>query len=260
VFRQYPFEVGPLVEDGTVVAMVTDDVEDAHHSPVDLAVVARPAPVCRQLAARVPERDDEPVSPPDPIPAPRRPRAGEPLRAAHVMAALAERIPVETVVVEETPSTRPDLHRLVPARRPMGFLSAAMGGLGFAMPAAIGVRMARPEDPVVAVVGDGSSLYAIQSLWSAAHYGCGVLFVVLANGRYAIMDRLAEQHGSGKAPWPAFEEVSVHRLAQALGCPGERVDSYDALVAALDAVVPTLARRTEPLVLEVAVEPDLAEV
>jgi thiamine pyrophosphate-dependent acetolactate synthase large subunit-like protein len=256
VFRQYPFEPGPLVEDGTKVALVTDDVEDAHHSPVDLAVVARPAPVCRQLAARVPVRDDEPFSPPDPIPAPRRPRAGEPLRAAHVMVALAERIPVETVVVEETPSTRPDLHRLVPARRPMGFLSAAMGGLGFAMPAAIGVRMARPDDPVVAVVGDGSSLYAIQSLWSAAHYGCGVLFVVLANGRYAIMDRLAEQHGSGKAPWPAFEEVSVHRLAQALGCPAERVDSYDGLVAALDAVVPTLAGRSEPLLLEVAVEPE----
>ena len=71
-----------------------------------------------------------------------------------------------------------------------------MGGLGFGLPAAIGVRMAEPHRPVVAVVGDGSSLYGIQALWSAAHYGCGVLFVVLANGRYAMMDRLAEQHGA----------------------------------------------------------------
>ncbi|GAA3047457.1 benzoylformate decarboxylase [Pseudonocardia yunnanensis] len=258
VFRQYPFEAGPLVEDGTVVALVTDDAEDAHHSPVDLAVVARPAPVCRQLAARLPERTDAPVPVADRVAPPPPPRAGEPLRAAHVMAALAQRISAETVIVEETPSTRPDLHRLVPARRPLGFLSAAMGGLGFAMPAAIGVRMARPDQPVIAVVGDGSSLYGIQSLWSAAHYGCGVLFVVLANGRYAIMDRLAEQHGNGggKPPWPAFTEVSVHGLALALGCPAERVDNYPALVERLDAVVPTLGDRRQPLVLEVAVEPE----
>ncbi|MHC8504856.1 thiamine pyrophosphate-dependent enzyme [Pseudonocardia artemisiae] len=255
VFRQYPYGPGPLAADGTTVAMITDDIEDAHHSPVDLAVVARPAPVCRLLAERVPRRTGTAVPRLDRTP-PRPPQTGEPLRAAHVMAALAERIPADTVVVEETPSSRPELHRLLPARRPLGFLSAAMGGLGFAMPAAIGVRMARPDGPVVAVVGDGSSLYGIQSLWSAAHYGCGVLFVVLANGRYAIMDRLAEQHGNGKAPWPAFEEVSVHGLARALGCPAQRVESYDALVAVLDAVVPTLTGRIEPLVLEVAVEPE----
>ncbi|WP_433275269.1 benzoylformate decarboxylase [Pseudonocardia xinjiangensis] len=256
VFRQYPFEAGPLVEDGTTVALVTDDVEDAHHSPVDLAVVAAPAPVCRLLADRVPQRPPATTRSERPSP-PLPPQEGEPLRAAHVMAALAQRLRSETVVVEETPSSRPDLHRLLPARRPLGFLSAAMGGLGFAMPAAIGVRMARPDGPVVAVVGDGSSLYGIQSLWSAAHYGCGVLFVVLANGRYAVMDRLAEQHGGGKAPWPAFEEVSVHGLALALGCPARRVDTYDDLVEALDAVVPTLADRREPLLLEVAVTPEL---
>jgi benzoylformate decarboxylase len=116
--------------------------------------------------------------------------------------------------------------------------------------------MADPARPVVAVVGDGSSLYGIQALWTAAHYGCGVLFVVLANGRYAIMDRLAEQHGQGRAPWPPFEEVSISRIAQGLGCPAERVETYDALACALDKLVPTLPSRTEPLLLEVAVEPD----
>src|SRR3712207_7363335 len=56
-----------------------------------------------------------------------------------------------------------------------------------------GVRMALPERPVVAVVGDGSAIYGIQGLWSAAHYGAGVLYVILSNGGYAIMDRLAER-------------------------------------------------------------------
>jgi benzoylformate decarboxylase len=256
VFRQYPYEQGPLTAAGATVVLVTDDVEDAHHSPVQLALVARPAPVCAALARRLPDRRATTASPPTPQrTAPDPPAEGEPLRAAHVMAVLAERLPAETVVVEETPSSRPDLHRLVPARMPLGFLSAAMGGLGFGLPAAIGVRMASPRRPVVAVVGDGSSLYGIQALWSAAHYRVGVLFLVLANGRYAIMDRLAEQNG-GKAPWPAFEEVSIATLAEGLGCPAERVDSYDAVITALDAIVPTLVDRTEPLVFEVAVVPD----
>lgn len=255
VFRQYPYEPGPFVTPGTVVALVTDDAEDAHHSPVELAVVAGPAAVCAALAERLPARSGGPARSPAPS-ASTPPAEGEPLRAAHVLTALAQRLTAETVVVEETPSSRPDLHRLLPARAPLAFLSAAMGGLGFALPAAIGLRMAAPRRPVVAVTGDGSSLYGIQALWSAAHYGCGVLFVVLANGRYAVMDRLAEQHGAGKAPWPAFEEVSISRLAEGLGCPATRVTTYDELITLLDDVVPTLGERTAPLVLEVAVVPD----
>ena len=255
VFRQYPFEHGPLVAPGTTLVQVTDDLEDAHHSPVALAVVAGPARVCAALAERLPARDR--TAPPAARPAPPPPPGHfEPLRAAHVMTALAQRLPADAVVVEETPSSRPDLHQLLPARTPLGFLSAAMGGLGFGLPAAIGVRMAAPSRPVVAVVGDGSSLYGIQALWSAAHYRCGVLFVVLANGRYAVMDRLAEQHGTGKAPWPAFEEVSIVGLAKGLGCPATAVETHDDLLKVLDDVVPTLAARTEPLVLEVAVVPE----
>jgi benzoylformate decarboxylase len=263
VFRQYLYEPGPLVEPGTRIALLTDDLEDAKHSAAELAVVAALAPACRQLARRVPARADDaaerpaPVVPPSPRPASEPGPAGDgsPLRAAHVMAALAERIRPDTVVIEETPSSRPDLNRLLPAREPLGYLSAAMGGLGFALPASVGVRMARPDRPVVAVVGDGSSLYGIQALWSAAHYLTGVLFVVLANGRYAIMDRLAEKQG-GKPAWPPFEEVSVCGLARGFGCPAERVDGYSELVAALDKIVPTLPSRINPLVLEVGVRPD----
>jgi thiamine pyrophosphate-dependent acetolactate synthase large subunit-like protein len=103
-----------------------------------------------------------------------------------VLAALDERLPRNAILVEETPSSRPELHARVAAREPFGFVSAAMGGLGFALPGSIGIRMATPDRPVVAVVGDGSSLYSIQALWSAAHYGVGVLFVILSNGGYAV--------------------------------------------------------------------------
>jgi benzoylformate decarboxylase len=86
VFRQYPYEQGPFVNPGTTVALVTDDAEDAHHSPVELAVVAGPAAVCAALAERVPARSSA-VSRTRPTPA-TPPADREPLRAAHVMAAL----------------------------------------------------------------------------------------------------------------------------------------------------------------------------
>jgi benzoylformate decarboxylase len=253
-FRQYPYEPGPLVAPGTRIAVLTDDPAEAHHSPADLAVVAPLAAACRLLASSVSPRSGAAALPSRRVP-PAPPTGSEPLRAAHVFAALASRLPADAVVVEETPSSRPDLHALVPARAPLGFLSAAMGGLGFALPAAAGVRLAAPDRPVVAVVGDGSALYQVQALWSAARYNAGVLFVVLANGRYAIMDRLAEAQG-GKPPWPSFEDVSLAGLATSLGCPARRVDTYGDLVAVLDEVVPTLASRDSPLLLDITVVAD----
>lgn len=96
------------------------------------------------------------------------------------------------------------------------------------MPGAVGVRMALPDRPVVVIVGDGSSLYAIQALWSAAEYDAGVL--------------------------PSFN-VDVCSLARGLGCPAERIDDDPGLIRALDEVLPALADRSEPLLLEVAVSP-----
>ena len=109
-----------------------------------------------------------------------------------------------------------------------------MGMLGFALPAAIGLRMARPDRPVLAVVGDGSSLYQIQALWSAATYEVGVLFIVLRNGGYAIMNRLAEHAGSD-GPWPAIEGVDIAAMARAQGVEALTIDDHATLLATLDA-------------------------
>ncbi|MBB5777180.1 thiamine pyrophosphate-dependent enzyme [Nonomuraea jabiensis] len=262
VFRQYPYAPGPLVMPGTSIAVITDDPAEAHRSPADLAYLASPSAVCARLAALLPPSSPAASSPAAALEAPSLevpalevPAGRRPLRAAHVLRELALRLPADAVLVEETPSSRPDLHRLVPARTPLGFLSAAMGGLGFALPAAVGLRMALPDRPVVAVVGDGSALYGVHALWSARHYRVGALFVVLSNGRYAIMDRLADKQG-GKAPWPPFTEVDMGGLARSLGCPARRVDSYDELTAALDEVLPSLAAREEPLLLDVTVTVD----
>ena len=248
--RQAVYEPGRLVSEGTTVAVLSADPEDLHRSAADLALLADPAFVCRQLAPRLRARaraSSEPLLPrAEPV------SADGPLTAPFVFAAFAERLPRDAIIVEETPSTRPDLHRLLPARAPGGFVSAAMGGLGFALPAAAGLRMGDPSRPVVALLGDGSSLYAFQGLWSAARYECGVLFIVLNNGRYAKMDELAAEAGA-KPSWPGFAEVDITALAAALGCPSRRVATRADLLATLDELVPGLAARTEPLLLEVPV-------
>ena len=254
VFRQSPYAAGRFTEAGARIALVSDDAEEVHRSPVELALLAPPASVCAMLAERLPKREAQPpqrfTSPPAPSP----PAAGEQLLAGHVLAALAERLPRNAVVVEEAPVDRPELHERLLAREPLGFLSAAMGGLGFALGGATGVRMALPDRPVVAVVGDGSSLYGIQALWSATQYRVGVLFVILSNGGYAIMDRLAERIG-GEPPWPGFGDVDIAGLARCFGCAAHRIDTYDDLVTTFDDAIPTLVSRQEPLLLDVAIAP-----
>jgi benzoylformate decarboxylase len=216
-------------------------------------VVAPVGATCQALAELVPERVGG--NPPDPVrrPAPLPPPApGEPLRAGHVLDALAERLPADAMLVEESPSSQPELYRRIPVRVPFGFLSAANGGLGFGLAGSIGLRMGLPDRPVVAVLGDGSTTYAIQALWSAAHYDVGALLIVLANGGYAVMDALARRRG-GVAAWPRFESVDIAGLARSFGCPAVRVETHDDLIRVLDEVLPELASRREPLVVQVVV-------
>ena len=251
-FTQYLYSEGRFVEPRTSVVVITDDADEAFRSAADAAVLGSVGATVAAVAARVRHREG-PAYAPRPRPeVPPVPAAGAPLHPAHVFAALADRLPADSTYLEESPSTRRLLLDLVPVRRPFGFVTPAMGGLGFAVPAAAGIRLGRPDRPVVAVVGDGASLYTVQALWSAQKYGAGVLYVVLSNGGYAVMDRLATAAGSAPA-WPRFPEISIAALAQGFGCAAERVTTHAELIDVLDRVLPGLADRREPLVLDVAV-------
>jgi benzoylformate decarboxylase len=251
-FRLYLYEdSGPMVLEGTRVAVVTDDPAEAYRSPCALAVIAPVAATCAALAEQLAERHRQ-LPPPLRRPAPPAlPAVGEPLTPAHVYAALAERMPRNAVIVEETPSSQPELYRRVPVRRPGGFVACGNGGLGFGVAGSVGLRMGDPERPVIGVVGDGSSMYAIQALWSAAHYEVGVLLVVMANGRYAVMDGLARA-ANAPAAWPAFGSIDIAGIARCLGCPAVNIATHEQLIETFDDVLPGLAGRREPLLIEVA--------
>ncbi|MBV9422484.1 MAG: hypothetical protein JOZ98_06220 [Solirubrobacterales bacterium] len=254
-FRLYLFdEPVAVIPPGTRVAVITDDPAEAHRSPCELALVADVPSACRALTRSVAARDSER---PEPM---RRPAAlappgeREPLRAGHVLDALSARLPREAVLVEETPSSQPELYRRLAIRAPLGFVGTANGALGAGISGAIGLRMGLPRRPVVAVLGDGSSMYAIQALWTAGHYSIGVLLIVLANGGYAIMDTLARDHGATPA-WPAFSAIDIAGIARCLGCPSRRVRTHGELITTLEDVMPGLTDRAEPLLVEVVVAP-----
>lgn len=254
VMRLYMYEPGAFIEPGTRVAVIGTDTDQLHRSSATLAVLAATGPLTAAVAELVDERPFDPDGAPlhHAPPAPAPPAPGEPLVAGHVLDAIAQRLGSDSILIEESPSSRPELLERNVARTPLGFVANANGGLGFGITSAIGLRMGAPTRPVVAVLGDGSAMYSIQSLWTAARYGVGVLLVVMSNGRYAVMDLLAGEHG-GEGAWPGFENVEIAPIARALGCAARRIETHDELLNTLDEVMGDLATRTVPLLLDVAV-------
>jgi benzoylformate decarboxylase len=148
------------------------------------AIVADPALTLLALAAAVGESD----RPAPPVrPAPEAVPITDPVSPSTAVRTLAEVFPRDGIVVLESPSATLALRNQLRLSAPGSYYFSSGGGLGFGMPAAIGVALAQPSRPVVCVIGEGSAQYAIQSLWSAAAYDVPVTFLVLRNDEYAIL-------------------------------------------------------------------------
>jgi benzoylformate decarboxylase len=142
------------------------------------------------------------------------------------MAALATALPPEAVIVEESPSNRAAFRRHVPIRRPASFYATASGGLGFAMPGAIGISLALGERPIAAIVGDGSAMYTIQALWTAAHHRLPITYVIANNRSYRIIkERLVAFRSTDAFTGMDLRdpEIDFVSLAQSFGLAARRV-------------------------------------
>ena len=140
------------------------------------------------------------------------------------------------------------MHVTLPTLRDETFYTMASGGLGFGLPAAVGVALARPESRVIGLVGDGSAMYSIQALWSAAQLKLPMTFVILNNRRYAALQEFAPTFGfapGAKLQGTDLAGIDFVTLARSMGVTDatrvERCEDLgDALATALRSPGPAL--------------------
>jgi benzoylformate decarboxylase len=251
VFPYYPNIPGPLLPDGAALVAVTADPDEAARAPMGDAIVADVKLTLEALAAE--SRDGGREAPP-PRPEPEAPPESDPMSPSAAAATLAEVFPEDGIIVVESPSATPAIRNQLRISRPGSYYFSAGGGLGFGLPAAIGVQLAEPDRPVICVVGEGSAQYAIQGLWTAAAYRVPVTFLVLRNDEYAILKWFAELESVTGAPGLELPALDCAALAEAYGVAARRVSDRDDLRAQLGEAVSA----DRPELVEVRVAPGMA--
>ncbi len=251
VFPYYPNVPGPLLADGTALVAVTSDPDEAARAPMGDAIVADPALTLAALADTVGE-SDRPAPPARPAPEPVP--ITDPMSPSTAVRALAEVFPDEGIVVLESPSATLALRNQLRLSAPGSYYFSSGGGLGFGMPAAIGVQLAQPSRPVVCVIGEGSAQYAIQSLWTAAAYDVPVTFLVLRNDEYAILKWFGMLEDIVGAPGLDLPALDCAAVASGYGVNAQVVSSVEELAGGLSEALAS----DKPELVEVRVAPGMA--
>ncbi|MFT3721482.1 benzoylformate decarboxylase [Pseudorhodoferax sp.] len=220
---------GPHIPQGSTLCQLTEDPDTAAWTAVGTTAVGSIRLGVQDLRAR-------PAPQPRPAPALRAPAPrAEPsacMSVAYVLQTLAELRQPGDIVVEEAPSARPVMQQYLPMTRTQSFYTMDSGGLGYGMPAAVGVALAQPGRRIIGVIGDGSSMYSIQALWSAAQHELPITFVILNNRRYAALQDFAPAFGfaaTDVVQGTELPDLDFAALAAGMGCQGQRVTDAGAL-------------------------------
>ncbi|MBT3333809.1 MAG: thiamine pyrophosphate-binding protein, partial [Rhodospirillaceae bacterium] len=176
-----------------------------------------------------------------------------PIEPDWLMLSLVDLLPDDAIIVDEGIISTRSLLKFLPIRDRYGYFGNASGGIGWGIAAALGIQIAHPDRRVVAVLGDGSSMYSIQALWTAAHLKLPITFVIANNGGYRIIkERLLAFHGNDEFIAMDFKEPSIAfaDLARSLGMKAERIETAAAFENAFQAA----DDRDGPVLLEVVVQ------
>ncbi|MXP22640.1 benzoylformate decarboxylase [Gordonia sp. HNM0687] len=259
VFRYYPYVPGPYLPDGLRLLHITDDPGEAARAPVGDSLVSSAGVAIEMLigALKRGRREVEPLTPQEHRMAPHPPAPatahGDAMSARQLFRTLRGACAADTVVVEESPSNLSDLHAEWPITSPDSFYTFASGGLGWNLPASVGIALAEADTgrhrPVLAIVGDGSFQYSVQSIWTAAQHRLDILFVVPRNGEYAILKSFAELEDTPGVPGLDVPGIDFVALARAYGCHGVRALTPEEVAAEVSAA----RDRSGPTLLEVPI-------
>lgn len=247
VFTYHVHTEGPYIAPGTRLYHLTEDPQHAARSPVGTSIVCSLRLALEQLLAQLPAQSRASGEGRPALPAP---AAADSISGEYLMAAIARTLPPDAVVVEEAPSHRNALHDHLPIRISGGFYTEASGGLGWALPGAVGVSLAQPGRRVVCLVGDGSSLYSIQALWNAAREKLPITFVVFNNSGYGALRAFSDALKISGAPGHDVPGMNFVELARGFGCEARAVTQ----VAEVDAALRAAYASTGPVLLDVRLE------
>jgi benzoylformate decarboxylase len=179
--------------------------------------------------------------------------AARPIDSEWLMLTITGLLPKGAIVVDEGLTTAASLAAFLPIRDRYAYFGNVSGGIGWGIAAAVGVQLAQPDRRVVALLGDGSAMYSIQALWTAAHHKLPMTFVVFNNGGYRIIkQRLKLFHSTDRFMGMDFIDPPIEfaALAAALGMQSHRVDNPVAFKAAYAEAVAA----SKPTLIEVVVD------
>jgi benzoylformate decarboxylase len=240
---------GPLPEVATVVHIDSDPWEVGKNYPVKIGVLSDPKAALAQLvplvrqrltatqqgaarqrleserALRVQERKSLEARAAEE-------ESKEPMSPMVLMREVAQALPADAVVVNESVTAGSTLRAWLKLKDEKSFFQAKGGGLGFGLPAVVGVKLALPDRPVVGLIGEGSAMYAVQGLWTAAHYELPVVFMICNNAQYRILKSGLLAFRSEPAKQGKFvgmdliqPEIDFVTLAQSMGVAAERIST-----------------------------------
>jgi len=186
-----------------------------------------------------------------------------PMSPAYVARQMREAAASDAVLVDESVTSTAFVRTLFTLDEPNSFFYAKGGSLGLGLPEAVGVKLALPDRQVICSVGDGTALYTIQGLWTAARYGLAVKFVVFNNASYAIlkggllaMKGASAERGVFVGMDMTEPEIDFVKLAESMGLAARRVMKTAELRPALDWAF----SESGPTLLDVAIARDVRSV
>jgi benzoylformate decarboxylase len=151
-------------------------------------------------------------------------------------------MPENGILVDESITAGPDVASAFDFAGPGDYFGQRGGGIGQGIAGALGVKIAHPDRPVILISGDGSAMYQIQSLWTAANLKLDMVFVILANREYRVLKHNMDIYRQrfdveSNRPYPHMDltpTLDFAALAAGMGVTGVRVDDPDAVSGAVD--------------------------
>jgi benzoylformate decarboxylase len=219
-----------IFDGATTIFQITDDPTAAAVTPVGTSIVATMKPALSLLLELLPEtKRAMPVG----RVLPPAPKVADPLPVEFLLHSLSEAMPDNAAVVEEAPSHRPAMQKFMPMRGQDSFYTMASGGLGYSLPAAVGMALGQPKRRTVCLIGDGSAMYSIQALWTAAQRKLPLTIVVINNEGYGAMRSFSQVMQVRNVPGLELPGIDFVQIAQGMGCDAVRVTRSSELGPAL---------------------------